>query len=106
MRIISQTKLKAFWQTHPDSRVALLVWYRATELVFWASPVEVANRSRNADTGGEFISFNICRNDYRLVVRADYQRGILYVWDVYTHREYDRLDFKAIDEAIRNGTNE
>lgn len=103
MRVISHTKLKKFWQRHPDSEPALSAWYKATEHTEWDSPVSLSN-VLNADTIGEFIVFDICKNDYRLVVRADYVRGILYVWDAYTHSEYDRFDFKAIDKAILNGT--
>jgi hypothetical protein len=34
-------------------------------------------------------------------VRVDYARSIVYIWDVYTHSAYDRLDLKALDEKIR-----
>ena len=51
--------------------------------------------------GDEFVVFDICNNDYRLVVRVDYGRSIVYIWGVYTHTDYDRLDLKAIDEKIR-----
>ena len=43
---------------------------------------------------------NSCRFD-ALVVRVDYQRGIVYIWDIYTHAEYGKIDFKKIDEKIR-----
>ena len=43
-----------------------------------------------------FILFDICNNDYRLVVKIDYGHRCVYVWDVLTHRAYDEIDFKEI----------
>ena len=39
------------------------------------------------------------------MVRVDYQRGIVYISDVYIHPEYDKIDFKKIDEKIRREKN-
>jgi mRNA interferase HigB len=102
MRIISKAKLREFWARHPQAEEPLNAWHRNVEHVNWSSPLEVRNTYRSADPiGDEFVVFDICNNDYRLVVRVDYQRSIVYIWGVYTHSEYDRLDLKAIDEKIR-----
>ena len=46
--------------------------------------------------GGEFVVFDICNNDYRLVVKVDYKHRCVYVWDVLTHKAYDEIDFRQI----------
>ena len=102
MRIISRAKLREFWKVHADSEGSLLTWHELVEDADWGSPLDVRDTIRSADTvGDEFVVFNICKNDYRLVVRVDYRRGIVYVWGVYTHQEYDRLDLRAIEARMR-----
>ncbi len=102
MRIISKAKLRAFWAKHRKAEEPLSAWHRTVERAEWSSPLDVRNTYRSADPiGDEFVVFDICNNDYRLVVRVDYERSIVYIWDVYTHSEYDRMDFQAIDEKIR-----
>jgi mRNA interferase HigB len=97
MRIISKAKLREFWAEHPKAEEPLNAWHRTVEHVDWSSPNDVRNTYRTADPiGAEFIVFDVCNNDYRLVVCPDYENSIIYVWDVYTHSEYDRIDFRAL----------
>lgn len=102
MRVISKAKLREFWSKYPKTEAPLNAWHRVAEKAEWSSPLDVRNTYRSADpVGDEFVVFDICNNEYRLVVRVDYNRAIVYIWDVYTHSDYDRLDLKAIDEKIR-----
>ena len=102
MRIISRRKLREFWSQHPKTEEPLSAWHKVVEKIDWSSPNEIRNTYRSADPiGDEFVVFDICNNDYRLIVRVDYERSIVYVWDVLKHAEYDRLDLKEIDEGIR-----
>ena len=41
--------------------------------------------------------FNICNNDYRLIVNVVYKRGIVYVKGVFTHAEYDTVDLSKFE---------
>ena len=101
MRVLSLRTLRKFWSRHPDSEAALNSWYRVAERAKWSNPTDVVSTYRNADpVGNEFVVFNICKNDYRLVVRIDYQRGRVYVFGVYTHPDYDKLDLREIDRQI------
>ena len=101
MRIISKRKLREFWSKHPNAKEPLSEWHWVVERLEWSGPNDVRNTYRTADpVGAEFVVFDICNNDYRLVVRVDWERSIVYIWDVYTHAQYDRLDLKKIDERI------
>jgi mRNA interferase HigB len=101
VRIISKKTLREFWSKHPKSEDSLIAWHRVVERLEWSGPNDVRNTYRTADTvGDEFVVFNICKNDYRLVVRVDYARSIVYIFGVYTHAQYDRLDLKEIDDEI------
>jgi mRNA interferase HigB len=102
LRIISKAILRQFWGRHPESESPLSAWHKNVELADWSGPADVRNTYRSADiVGSEFVVFDICNNDYRLVVRVDYERRKVYVYGVYTHRDYDRLDLVAIDRAIK-----
>lgn len=102
MRIISKKKLRAFWARYPKAEQPLNAWHKAVEHVEWASPNDVRNTYRTADPiGGEFIVFDICNNDFRLVVCPDYEKSIVYIYGVYTHSEYDKEDFRALAEKMR-----
>jgi mRNA interferase HigB len=103
LRIISKKKLRDFWKSHPESEAPLNAWYRVVENADWAKPGDVRGTYRSADTvGDEFVIFNICDNDYRLVVCVDYERSIVFVWGVLTHAQYDRINFRVLaDEQQR-----
>jgi mRNA interferase HigB len=101
--VIAKRTLQAFWARHPKTETPLSAWHKAVKRADWSSPLDVRNTYRSADPiGEEFVVFDICDNEYRLVVRVDYQRGVVCIWDVYSHPEYDRIDFKKIDERIRH----
>ena len=102
MHVISMKKLRAFWEKYPKAQEPLSAWYRVVEKADWLGPNSVRNTYRSADPiGDEFVVFDICGNDYRLVVRVDYPHSTVYIYRVYTHAAYDRLDLPAIDKRIR-----
>lgn len=102
MRIISKARLRTFWAEHPRAEGPLNAWHRVVEHADWSGPNDVRNTYRTADPiGAEFIVFDICNNDYRLVVCPDYERSIVYVYGIYTHKEYDRINFRALAERKR-----
>ena len=42
------------------------------------------------------IVFNIKGNDYRLVVSVDFEKAIVWIKWIGTHRDYDRIDVKEV----------
>jgi mRNA interferase HigB len=102
LRVISQAKLRDFWKSHPLTEEPLSSWYKTVKKANWNGPNDIRRTYSTADPiGGEYVVFNILRNDYRLVVKVNYSRGIVYIWDVLTHREYDNVDFKALIKKDR-----
>lgn len=102
MRVISRTKLRIYWTSHPETEKPLSAWYKAAKDADWNTPHDIRNTYRTTDPiGGEYVVFDILENDYRLVVKVDYARGIVYIWDVLTHKQYDRVDLKALIKKDR-----
>ena len=93
MRIIALRVLRDFWNRHPDAEIPLRSWYATASRAGWGNPAEVKAAYRNASfIANNRIVFNIKGNDYRLVVAVHYNRGMMFIRFVGTHREYDRID--------------
>jgi mRNA interferase HigB len=45
---------------------------------------------------GNRVVFNIKGNDYRLIVKINYEYRVVYVRFVGTHKEYDEIDAKEV----------
>jgi mRNA interferase HigB len=43
------------------------------------------------------IVFNIKGNDYRLVVSVDFEKGIVWIKWIGTHKDYDRINVKEVE---------
>jgi len=97
MRIIALRTLREFWRRHPDAEVPLRAWYAIARRAVWSRPAEVKADYRNASfVAGNRVVFNIKGNDYRLVIAMHYNRGLMFVRFIGTHREYDRIDAAKI----------
>jgi mRNA interferase HigB len=108
MRIISETRLREFWESRPERRNArkpLTIWRSVVRDSAWKSPADVKTTfGKNVDfvtsrRGSELAIFNIHGNAYRLVAAVHYlprhfQHGRVYVLRILTHAEYDRNRWK------------
>lgn len=97
MRVISKKPLREFWEKHADAKAALQAWYEDALRAQWRTPGEIKDSYRTASIiGDNRVVFNIKGNDYRLVIKLHYDRGVAYVRFVGTYREYDRIDAETI----------
>ena len=93
MRIIALATLRDFWKRHPDAEIPLRSWYTLAIRSDWRRPADVKAAYRNASVvANNRIVFNIKGNDYRLVAAVHYNRGMMFIRFVGTHREYDKID--------------
>ena len=89
-----------FARKHPDSREALLRWYAAIAEGEWSNFSELRRMFAHADqvrvaSGRTATVFNIGGNKYRLIAAIHYNRQRVFVMRIYSHREYDRIDWRA-----------
>jgi len=93
MRIIAIAALREFWKKHPDAEIPLRSWYALASRAAWRAPADVKAAYRNASIiANNRVVFNIKGNAYRLIVAVHYNRSMMFVRFVGTHREYDNID--------------
>jgi mRNA interferase HigB len=97
MRIVALSTLRTFWEKHPDAETPLRAWYALASRARWKTPADIKAAYRNASfVADRRVVFNIKGNDYRLVVAVRYDRELMYVRFVGSHRQYDRIDVETI----------
>lgn len=95
MRVISRSRLRAFWRGHADAEQALEAWYRAAKRAAWQNLAELTKELPHADVVGDCTVFNIKGNDHRLVAKVYYRAQRIYVRVVLTHAEYNKGAWKS-----------
>jgi len=97
VHIITQKKLKLFWEKHAHAEDALKTWYRTAKRADWCSFGNVQKDIGTARSiSGNRIVFKIKGNQYRLIVKMEYRKQRIYVRFVGTHAEYDRVDAEIV----------
>ena len=103
MRIIARRTLREFidrlagHKDQPAVKAALAAWYAEVSRAEWKSTAAVKKLYATASiVGAERIVFNIKGNDYRLVVSVDFEKGIVWIKWVGSHRAYDAIDVREV----------
>lgn len=97
MRVIAKKTLKDFWVKHPDCEQQLKAWYQEAEHSKWKGPHDVKrNYPSTSILENNRVVFNIKGNHYRLIVRVNYDYGILWIRFIGTHAQYDKIDATKI----------
>lgn len=96
-RIIAKRTIKEFWEKHAEAEQYLKTWYETAKQADWKSPHDIKQTYVNASIlAGNRVVFNIKGNDYRLIVKFNYQRQWAFIRFIGTHAEYDRIDAATI----------
>lgn len=97
MRIIALSTLRAFWDRYPEAETPLRAWYALASRADWHTPSDIKEAYRSASfIANNRVVFNLKGNDYRLVVLVRYDRGLIFVRFIGTHRQYDKIDVETI----------
>jgi mRNA interferase HigB len=106
MRIIARRTLRAFidgrsgHKDHAALKAAIDAWFDEVRKARWKGTAEVRRRYATASiVTSERLVFNIKGNDYRLVVAIDYERSIVWIKWIGTHRDYDRIDVRKVEHG-------
>lgn len=103
MRIIARRTLLQFVDSlagqkdQPAVKAALDAWFDEVSKADWTSSADVKRLYATASiVSAERIVFNIKGNDYRLVVAVDFEKGIVWIKWIGTHKAYDRIDVTEV----------
>jgi len=97
MRVIAKGTLRLFWEKHADCEQQLKSWYKETKEAIWQNPQDIKHEYPSASfLADNRIIFNIKGNHYRLVVRINYDFGVVWIRFIGTHTEYDKINASTI----------
>jgi mRNA interferase HigB len=106
MRNIARRTLREFIakragsKDQPALKAALEAWFFEVSKADWISTADVKRLYATASiVNSDRIVFNIKGNDYRLVVAVDFEKGIVWIKWIGTHKDYDRIDVKEIEHG-------
>lgn len=106
MRVIARRTLREYVEGlagqkgQPAVKAALDAWFDEVSKAEWASSADVKRLYATASiVSAEQIVFNIKGNDHRLVVSADFEKSIVWIKWIGTHRAYDKIDVKEIEHG-------
>lgn len=93
MRVIAKKALREFWTKHANSEQQLKAWYRETEKAKWTNINELKQNYPSASIlTDNRIVYNIKGNNYRLIVKFNFEHQICWIRFIGTHAEYDKID--------------
>ena len=97
MRVIAKKTLRNFWEKHADAKPQLESWYNEAKKAKWKSPNEIKKEYPSASiiTDSRMV-FNIKGNHYRLIVKLNYDYGMVWIRFIGTHAEYDKVDAATV----------
>ncbi len=98
MHIIAKRTLRTFWESHPQARTPLQVWFSAVSKAAWSGPADVkVEYGATVDfVADNRIVFDISGNKYRLVVRVAYAHKRVLIKFIGTHAQYDRINVETV----------
>ncbi|WP_227438392.1 type II toxin-antitoxin system HigB family toxin [Methylobacterium sp. W2] len=89
MRVISNKSLVAFAASHAASATPLQAWRKIVETNGFANFSELKKTFNTVDKVRGYYVFDMGGNKYRLIAAIHFDTQKLFVWYVFTHKEYD-----------------
>jgi mRNA interferase HigB len=97
LRVIAKKILREFWQKHFDCEQQLKSWFQETGKAKWKNTKDIKKEYSTASfLPGNRVVFNIKGNQYRLIVKINYDYQMVWIRFIGTHAEYDKIDAEKI----------
>lgn len=102
MNIYNRSSLIAFYKKHSDCKETLEKWYHDVLSKSWRKS---GDNTRDFNTARAIKNnraiFKINKNDYRLIIEINYQKGWVFIKFIGTHAEYDKLNAETVNQFKR-----
>jgi mRNA interferase HigB len=100
MRIITERKLRDFWEdARGAERVrrekAMREWKAVVRFADWNSFADVRNTFNHSDVFRNCTIFDIGGNQYRIIAKLAYRTKLVFIRAVLTHSEYDEKKWQS-----------
>jgi mRNA interferase HigB len=95
VRIISNAALRVFAADYPQAHESLQGWRRVIEKNKFENWAALRLVFGSVDKVGDLTVFNIGGNKYRLIAYVRFEKQIVYIKAVLTHRDYDEGKWKS-----------
>lgn len=95
MRIVSERKLREFWQQQPEAENAMRQWIKTVRLADWSHFSDVRKTFNHVDIFGACSLFDVGGNKYRIIGKIAYGIKVVYIRFVLTHRQYDEKKWQS-----------
>lgn len=94
MRIITERKLREFWQTARGAEGvsrenAMREWIKIVRKADWQNFPNLKNTFNSADVYKNCTIFDVGGNKYRIIAKIEYRTHLVFIRFVLTHSEYD-----------------
>jgi mRNA interferase HigB len=106
MRIIARRTLREFverrrgYKDQAPLKAALEAWFDEVKKARWSGAADVKRSYATASIiSADRIVFNIKGNDCRLVVAVDFEKSIVWIKWIGTHKDYDKIDVKKVEHG-------
>jgi len=98
VRTFTKSRLRSYWIRNAGAAAPLDEWYSIADKAQWESFADVRASINSVDLVAGKLVFNIGGNNYRLIVKPEFELHALYIRWIGTHAEYDRLTKEQIKE--------
>lgn len=97
LRIIAKKILRDFWEAHADCEQQLKSWYKETSKAEWKNPNDIKKEYPSVSIliDNRFV-FNIKGNNYRIIVKINFDYEMVWIRFIGTHAEYDKINANTI----------
>ncbi len=104
VRVVARSTLSGFVRNRVERGQRAVVktqldsWYDAVMKAEWKNSAELKAQFGSASiVSSERVVFNIKGNNYRLIVRVNYDYQAVRILWLGTHREYDKIDVRDVE---------
>lgn len=97
LRVIAKKILRDFWEIHADCEQQLKSWFQEANKAEWKNPNEIKLDYPSASVlNDNRVVFNIKGNNYRLIVKLNYEYQMIWIRFIGTHAAYDTINANEI----------